>query len=662
MAGEIFISYRHADEGWAKLLHAELKQRGVDAWYDAQVGAGQDWRSAIAAALQNARIFVLLYSKAAASSDDIAKELAAATYSKKLIVPVRLEDIPPQGAFLYELASRNWINAFDNTAAQLTELAASLAALVETGNLDPAALPFQRASGAIGPAPAWRKRAPALAAALLAVIVAGGIAFALSLYGGGRQSAPGSTPGRVAFFGVTAPSGDAKATAIAEQTAASIVATFNAQQQEMASSAETIGTPPDQRLDRTRRLGATYAVSGEVTRNAEDVAVTLQLEDAPSRTLLWSETVHGQASAEVGLATQAAALVSDRFRCISKIRASLGRSDIAAIARLPQACANMRQDGPRDTQGIMEISKLAPHSAYLQSFVAIGLARAFRTSPQGPAADQIKADAIAAVDRANRLDPSEPELQIARVAVAQIKGAGLMELESLYLQGLQRAPQGVNINAWYGGFLVKVGRVKDAIPYHRLGFGGDPLSAPKQLSLAQDAALTGQTADSADLLSQVHERVPSPKEWSNHIAWAVFNKVADPAPVLAAPPAGISAPVVACWAAITLAAASKDQTVRRHGAARAEACSNQSEIDPGFATLAAAALGDLDAAFQIAEQADSETLPYAIFNPQTTTMRADSRFLALMERRKYLAYWKASGHAPDFCATEKIPVCAALGR
>ena len=46
LAGEIFISYRRVDEVWARLLHRQLQAEGVEAWYDAQVGAGRDWRIA----------------------------------------------------------------------------------------------------------------------------------------------------------------------------------------------------------------------------------------------------------------------------------------------------------------------------------------------------------------------------------------------------------------------------------------------------------------------------------------------------------------------------------------------------------------------------------------------------------------------------------------
>ena len=82
MAGEIFSATGGRTKRAARLLYNQLKAEGVEAWYDAHVGAGCDWRAATAAALSKARIFVLLFSKAASQSDDIAKELAAATFSK----------------------------------------------------------------------------------------------------------------------------------------------------------------------------------------------------------------------------------------------------------------------------------------------------------------------------------------------------------------------------------------------------------------------------------------------------------------------------------------------------------------------------------------------------------------------------------------------------
>ena len=174
MAGEIFISYRRADAAWARLLHSQLQAEGVEAWYDAQVGAGEDWRIATARALEDSRIFVLLFSESAAQSSDIAKELAAAVLEKKLVVPVRLQNIAPKGAFLYELASRNWINAYDDTEAKFAELAKGLARLVRSGIKDESALPFDRVEQA---APARKRRIVMIAVgAFAALAIAAAIA------------------------------------------------------------------------------------------------------------------------------------------------------------------------------------------------------------------------------------------------------------------------------------------------------------------------------------------------------------------------------------------------------------------------------------------------------------------------------------------------------
>jgi hypothetical protein len=49
-----------------------------------------------------------------------------------------------------------------------------------------------------------------------------------------------------------------------------------------------------------------------------------------------------------------------------------------------------------------------------------------------------------------------------------------------------------------------------------------------------------------------------------------------------------------------------------------------------------------------------------LFIPQTAAMRADPRFRDVVERIGLLQYWRSQHHAPDFCLTEKTPVCALL--
>ncbi len=92
---------------------------------------------------------------------------------------MRLENIPPKGAFLYELASRNWVNAFEDTEAKLAELAKGLAYLVRTGDRDESVLPFDRSDGG-GRAPArLRKRTYAMAITAATAIVMAAVAVAV---------------------------------------------------------------------------------------------------------------------------------------------------------------------------------------------------------------------------------------------------------------------------------------------------------------------------------------------------------------------------------------------------------------------------------------------------------------------------------------------------
>jgi hypothetical protein len=125
---EVFISYRRSDREWAEVLERRLRERAVSAWYDGMLEPGANWRADIVENIKLARVLVILFSKAANASTELAKELSVADESQTLIVPVRVENVEPRGAYQYELTARNWFDAFDNPPAQLDEVAAKIAA------------------------------------------------------------------------------------------------------------------------------------------------------------------------------------------------------------------------------------------------------------------------------------------------------------------------------------------------------------------------------------------------------------------------------------------------------------------------------------------------------------------------------------------------------
>src|SRR5262245_17217756 len=225
MAGEVFISYRRSDEPKARLLFNLLAERGVSAWYDANVRAGEDWRAATARALEAAPIFVLLYSKAASESDEISKELAAATFSKKTVIPVRLENIPPIGPFLYELASRNWIDAFKDADAAFVRLADHIAEVVRGERPSQTEASTSPRNELQRPSPAGRRHPPwVLAAAGAAVLVAGAVWW-INVNSRSHVATP---PGRIAYFGIDHAEADKETTTVAAAISSNLLASFSA--------------------------------------------------------------------------------------------------------------------------------------------------------------------------------------------------------------------------------------------------------------------------------------------------------------------------------------------------------------------------------------------------------------------------------------------------
>jgi len=93
------------------------------------------------------------------------KEVSLASAYKKVVIPVRINDLAPTGAMAYELATRQWVDAFAAWDSAMEQLVAALQRVVTPGQ--PAAAPPPVAAPA--PAPVAAAPAPAASAAPAAV-------------------------------------------------------------------------------------------------------------------------------------------------------------------------------------------------------------------------------------------------------------------------------------------------------------------------------------------------------------------------------------------------------------------------------------------------------------------------------------------------------------
>jgi hypothetical protein len=122
VGSDLFLSYSRADRPLAEQFVRTAAARGVNVWYDEDIEGGRDWRERIVAALGSAKALVILFSEHSNDSRQLIKELAVADNMRKQVIPVLISNCEPQGPYLYELASRNWIPIHPNPESNLAWL------------------------------------------------------------------------------------------------------------------------------------------------------------------------------------------------------------------------------------------------------------------------------------------------------------------------------------------------------------------------------------------------------------------------------------------------------------------------------------------------------------------------------------------------------------
>lgn len=134
MKYDIFVSYRRSDRELVASVVRRLEARGVGVWYDADIEGGADWRETIVEALTNSDMLAIFFSEDCNNSRQLKKELAVADSLGKPVVPILIENTQPRGAYLYELADRNWIQVWPEPMDRIDELVEHLATLAGKSN------------------------------------------------------------------------------------------------------------------------------------------------------------------------------------------------------------------------------------------------------------------------------------------------------------------------------------------------------------------------------------------------------------------------------------------------------------------------------------------------------------------------------------------------
>ena len=128
VTASIFISHASRDRRIAETICSALENRGLRCWLaNRNVAGGENFQEAVVRAIRSAKVMLLIFTANANDFDEVKKELVLASQNRLIVISLRVEDITPDDAFAYELATRQWIEMFDDWERGLERLVTRLA-------------------------------------------------------------------------------------------------------------------------------------------------------------------------------------------------------------------------------------------------------------------------------------------------------------------------------------------------------------------------------------------------------------------------------------------------------------------------------------------------------------------------------------------------------
>jgi len=132
MTHDVFLSYSESDASTAQAACEELEAAGLRCWMAPRdVAPGSEWAGEIVRAIEGAKAMVLVFSSHAVTSRQVGNEVERAVNLGVPVVPLRIENVLPNGALAYFLGSCHWLDAVrPPLTARLAELAKAVQAFV----------------------------------------------------------------------------------------------------------------------------------------------------------------------------------------------------------------------------------------------------------------------------------------------------------------------------------------------------------------------------------------------------------------------------------------------------------------------------------------------------------------------------------------------------
>jgi hypothetical protein len=114
MAHDVFISYSTKDKIIADAVCAKLEESKIRSWIAPRdVPAGANFGKSIINAINNCKVFILIWSADTHTSNHIMNEINQAFNKGITIIPFRIQDVQPNDEMSYYLGRTHWLDAID---------------------------------------------------------------------------------------------------------------------------------------------------------------------------------------------------------------------------------------------------------------------------------------------------------------------------------------------------------------------------------------------------------------------------------------------------------------------------------------------------------------------------------------------------------------------
>ena len=414
------------------------------------------------------------------------------------------------------------------------------------------------------------------------------------------------------------------------------------------------------------RLGADLLLDGTVDDDGKTVTIHLFIDDARERVTIWSDTFHGSADAVEALQARVATQAADVVHWAKTGRSGNAQLDAATLASF--VAGRESTTGVRNGSNgaaLTEYKKVvaaAPDFSWGHSGVAVTYAFMSVGQPPsgtGPGA-QLRAQVRQEARRALELDPHNGEAYTAlELALPPLDWKAR---EDLLVQGASMDPSFEPGIMMEGRLLAAVGRGREALGFLSRAHELDPLHNGASWSLAFALAEHGRMEQAHALVSQMQKQWPDQVSTRDARFWVsladgatdeLLAQLADPT----ARPVSMDQQNADLWTAGLKARATPDPATKADAIRQIRQAGDAGILNRANAMTLLAMLGDIDGAFAQAEFFQPVN-PYSaphLFISTTAAMRADPRFMLLARKFGFVAYWRETGHWPDFCSEPGLP-------